>query len=121
RPDVPDESADCVVSCFTLCTIPDVDAALRDVVRVLRPGGTFHFLEHGLAPDASVRAWQHRLEPVHCVLFGGCRLTRPIQGLVTASDLVLDEVHTEYAPVPTFLRPWTYGYRGRAHKPTRAA
>ena len=121
RPDVPDESADCVVSCFTLCTIPDVDAALRDVVRVLRPGGTFHFLEHGLAPDASVRAWQHRLEPVHCVLFGGCRLTRPIQGLVAASDLVLDEVHTEYAPVPTFLRPWTYGYRGRAHKPTRAA
>src|SRR5690242_18955459 len=55
-----DDAFDAALSTWTLCTIPDVDAALRELRRVLRPGGRLHFVEHGLAPDASVQAWQHR-------------------------------------------------------------
>jgi SAM-dependent methyltransferase len=60
---LPEDSCDDALCTFALCTIPDVDAALAEVRRVLRPGGRFHFLEHGLAPDPGVAAWQHRLEP----------------------------------------------------------
>lgn len=117
RLDLPDSSADCVLSTFTMCTVPDPTEMLDEVVRVLRPGGQFHFLEHGLAPEQGVRRWQHWLDPVHSVLLGGCHLTRPIDDIVTASDLVLDELVPKYPAVPAILRPWTYGYRGRAHKP----
>ena len=79
-----DASYDAVLATFTLCTIPDVAAALGEVRRVLRPGGLFHFLEHGLAPDAAVVAWQHRLEPLQRRVFAGCHLTpgrpRPRRG-----------------------------------------
>ena len=59
-----DGSMDAALSTFTLCTIPQVEVALAEVARVLRPGGAFHFLEHGLAPDPGVARWQHRLTPV---------------------------------------------------------
>ena len=73
---------DAALSTWTMCTIPDLDAALRELRRVLKPGGTLHFVEHGLAPDEKVQRWQHRLEPVQQRLFGGCHLTRPIVDLV---------------------------------------
>src|SRR5215213_456294 len=60
-----DDTFDAAVSTWTMCTIPDIDAALRELRRVLKPDGTLHFVEHGLAPDENVRHWQHRLEPVH--------------------------------------------------------
>jgi SAM-dependent methyltransferase len=117
RLDLPDESADAVLSTLTLCTIPDVEAALRGVVRVLRPGGSLHFFEHGLSPDADVERWQHRLEPVQRRVFDGCHLTRRIDELVTGAGLVLETIERAYAPGPGFMRPWVFAYLGRAIKP----
>ena len=84
---VPDASVDGVVSTFTLCTIPDVAAALAEIRRVLRPGGRLHFLEHGRAPEESVRRWQGRLQPLQSRMIGGCRLDRRIDELVTGAGL----------------------------------
>jgi SAM-dependent methyltransferase len=91
-----DDSFDTALSTWTLCTIPDVAAALRELRRVLKPGGTLHFLEHGLAPDARVRVWQQRLDPIEKRLFGGCHLTRPIVELVTAAGFSINEVDLFY-------------------------
>lgn len=112
--DEPDASFDSVLVTFTLCTIPDAAAALAEVRRVLRPGGRFHFLEHGLAPDPGVVRWQERLEPVQRRVFAGCHLTRDIPALVGAAGLELEDVRAEYQPGPRAMRPWTYGYAGRA-------
>jgi ubiquinone/menaquinone biosynthesis C-methylase UbiE len=108
---VPDTSVDAVVSTFTLCTIPDVGTALAEVRRVLRPGGRLHFLEHGRAPEESVRRWQARLQPLQSRMVGGCRLDRRIDELVAAAGLQIVELTTEYGDGP---KPLSYLYRGRA-------
>ena len=92
----PDDSFDTALSTWTMCTIPDVATALRELRRVLKPGGRLHFLEHGLAPDARVRRWQHRLEPVQKRLFGGCHLTRPVTQLLTEAGFTLAEFDVFY-------------------------
>jgi ubiquinone/menaquinone biosynthesis C-methylase UbiE len=100
---LPDDSCDAALSTYTLCTIPDVGAALQEIRRVLKPGGTFHFLEHGLAPDEPVRRWQHRLEPVQKRIAGGCHLTRPISDLVSGAGFTITELDVFYedgAPKP---------------------
>ncbi len=114
----PDRSYDCVLSTFTLCTIPDIGAALAELRRVLVPGGAFHFLEHGLAPDATVARWQRRLEPMQKRAFGGCHLSRDMPALVAAAGLDIIGVRAEYLAAPRVLRPWSYGYLGRAARPT---
>jgi ubiquinone/menaquinone biosynthesis C-methylase UbiE len=111
RLDLPDRSVDCVISSYTLCTIPDVDAALLEVQRVLKPEGALHFLEHGRAPTESVRRWQRRIHPLHSRIAGGCHLNRPIDDLITQAGLIIKELETGYGDGP---RPFSYLYRGRA-------
>jgi ubiquinone/menaquinone biosynthesis C-methylase UbiE len=113
RLDLPDGSVDCVLSTYTLCTIPSVAAALEEVCRVLKPGGALHFLEHGRAPTESVRRWQHRLHPVHSRIAGGCHLDRAIDNLITDAGLIIGELETGYGDGP---RPFSYLYRGRARR-----
>ena len=99
-----DNSFDSALSTWTLCTIPDVAAALREVRRVLRPGGTMHFVEHGLAPDEKVRRWQHRLDPLEQRLFGGCHLTRQPVELLKAAGFEIREVDVFYEDgAPKFI------------------
>lgn len=112
RLEASDASYDHVLCTFTLCTIPDPALALQEVRRVLRPGGTFAFLEHGLAPTPGVARWQRRLDPVQRRVAGGCHLTRDIPALVAGSGLVSNSVRAEYLPGPH--TPWTFGYLGSA-------
>ena len=74
---------------WTLCTIPEVDDALGEVHRVLRPGGQLHFVEHGLSPDLGVAKWQHRLTPLQRRLAGGCHLDRPIDRLIEGAGFAV--------------------------------
>ena len=87
---------DTVVTTWTLCTIPQVISALREMRRVLRQDGRLLFVEHGLAPDRGVAWWQHRLTPCWKCLGGGCHLNRKIDDLVTASGFDIDELDTGY-------------------------
>jgi ubiquinone/menaquinone biosynthesis C-methylase UbiE len=108
-------SFDTVVCTLTLCSIPHVEDALREVRRVLRPGGRFLFLEHGLAPDQGVARWQERLDPLQQRLAGGCHLSRPTVPLVRDAGLELEATSQYYLRgVPRFLGFMTEGSAVRA-------
>ena len=109
-----DQTCDGALSTFTLCTIPDIEVALAEVRRVLRPGGRFHFLEHGLSPDPSVATWQRRVEPAQKWIAGGCHLTRDAAELVRAAGFEVEQAESRYGRGP---KPWTWMTEGAAVKP----
>jgi ubiquinone/menaquinone biosynthesis C-methylase UbiE len=111
--DIPldDSSVDTVVMTWTLCSIPDPVKALKEIGRVIKPGGTLLFVEHGLAPEIRVQAWQQRLNPLWSKLTGGCNLNRKMDQLIRTAGFDLAQLKTEYAEG---LRPLSYMYSGQA-------
>ena len=111
--DIPleDASIDTAVITWTLCSIEDPAAALREVRRVVKPGGALIFIEHGAAPDQRVHTWQRRLTPVWKRLAGGCHLDRKIDQLVADAGFTTTSLQCGYIPGPRFA---TYMYEGRA-------
>lgn len=107
---LPAASVDTVVSTWTLCSIPDLPAALAEVRRVLRPGGRLVFLEHGRAPDPGVARWQDRLEPAFIAL-AGCRPNRAFDRDLATAGFRCDQLAMEYLRGPRFL---AFHYRGEA-------
>jgi len=93
-----DDSADCVLLTFTLCTIPDFEAALAQMHRVLKPGGKLVFCEHGAAPDEAVRRWQDRVNPLWRKLAGGCNLNRPIPSCLEQAGFAIQQLESMYLP-----------------------
>lgn len=109
-----DASCDAALSTFTLCTVPDPAKVLSELRRVLRPGGRFHVLEHGLSPDASVARWQHRLDPWQRRLADGCHLTRDAPTLVGDAGFLIERTEQRYAKGP---KPWSWFTLGVAANP----
>ena len=114
----PDASFDSVVSTFTLCTIPDVTAALRQLRRVLKPDGTFYFLEHGRSPDTAVQRRQNRLNRFQKRLCGGCNLNRDMKQLIQDAGFQISAMETYYGKGPKFT---SYLYRGSARPATSSS
>jgi|TARA_B110000503_G_scaffold12013_3_gene16231 ubiquinone/menaquinone biosynthesis C-methylase UbiE len=107
-----DASVDTVLVTFALCTIPDPITALKGMARVLRPGGSLIFCEHGKAPDSNVCKWQDRINPFWKRCAGGCNLNRDIPELLEAGGFAVSELHTGYLPgTPKFAG---YNYWGSA-------
>ena len=111
-----ESTIDTVVVTWALCSIPDASKALRQVKRVLKPGGSLIFIEHGRALDSGVVAWQDRLTPFWKRIAGGCHLNRKIDELIVAAGFQITELKTFYLSGP---RPMTYTYQGLA-QPTHA-
>ena len=111
---LPGASIDAAVSTWTLCTIPDVERALKEIRRVLRPDGQLRFVEHGRSPEPRVARWQDRLTPLQKRLAGGCHLNRPIDRLIEGAGFRLDRIDRFYVRGPKI---GTYLYAGVASWP----
>lgn len=108
-----DNTFDSVVSTWTLCSIANVDQAIQEIYRVLKPGGRFFFIEHGLSEDPGVQIWQHRLNPIQKVIGDGCHLDRDIQTLIKKQfqEIEIEQFDMENAP-----KTLGHLYRGVATK-----
>ncbi len=104
-------SVDTIIMTYTLCTIPDPQAALKEMRRVLRPAGKLLFCEHGESPDKSVAKWQNRLNPIWIKFSGGCNLNRNIAALLQEAGFTVADLNTNYQPG---WRPVSYNYCGQA-------
>ncbi|MDQ2750779.1 MAG: class I SAM-dependent methyltransferase, partial [Actinomycetota bacterium] len=104
---LPDASVDHVLSTWTLCTIADVEGALAEIYRVLRPNGSLHFIEHGRSPSRTISTWQRRLTPPWRKVAGGCHLDRPIATLIESSGMQLTRLDSYRLFRPELLG-WTY-------------
>lgn len=87
-----EQTFDCVISTWTLCTIPDPVQALREIRRVLKPDGTFLFLEHGRSDEARIAAWQDRVNPLQRIIGCGCNLNRKIDQLIEQAGLTIRQL-----------------------------
>tara|TARA_B100000902_G_scaffold393078_1_gene446667 strand:- start:81 stop:701 length:621 start_codon:yes stop_codon:yes gene_type:complete len=109
---LPDNHVDTLLITYTMCTIPKVSAANKEMLRVLKPGGKFIFCEHGLAPDANIAKWQSRINPIWGKIAGGCYLNRNIPELITSAGFVIENMEQMYLPsTPKFAG---YNYWGSA-------
>ncbi|MEO0853923.1 MAG: class I SAM-dependent methyltransferase [Cyanobacteria bacterium J06648_11] len=105
---------DCAVSTWTLCSIQDIDRAIAEIYRVLKPGGQFYFLEHGLSSNPNVQTWQHRLTPVQKILADGCHLDRDIVSVIARHPLAIQ--HLECFSITGLPEVVGYTYCGCALK-----
>lgn len=102
----PDDSFDCVVCTFTLCSVQDPGKSIAEMRRVLKPGGQLLFAEHGRAPDAKVAKWQARVEPVWKRVAGGCHLTRPVGKALAGHGFTLRPLGAAYVPKVPRIAGW---------------
>ena len=106
--DIDDDSVDAALSTWTLCTVAAPAAAVREIGRVLRPGGIFHFAEHGRAPDSKVEKWQNRLNGIQRRLACGCNLNRDITAVIEDGGMSVTSLTTFYAKGDPKILGWTY-------------
>ena len=103
--------ADTILVTYTLCSVPNIIEALKDMRRVLKPGGELIFCEHGAAPDENVKKWQERLNPLWSMFSGGCNLNRSIPALIEQGGFNVRTLDTMYLPV---WKPAAFNYWGTA-------
>lgn len=105
------QSMDTIVTTFTLCSITDIEQALREMRRVLKTDGTLMFCEHGRAPENHIQRWQDRINPYWKKLAGGCNINRDIHALIKQAGFTINESHSEYMQGP---KTFSYIYKGIA-------
>ena len=115
--DLEDDSVDAALSTWTLCTIPDASAAVREIGRVLRPGGAFHFAEHGRAPDANIQKWQDRLNGLQNRVACGCNLNRDMAAIIEDGGMTITSLDTFYAKGDPKVLGFTYQGRAEVGRP----
>ncbi len=114
--DLEDDCVDAALSTWTLCSIPDAPGAVHEIGRVLRPGGTFHFAEHGRAPDSNVQRWQDRLNGVQRRVACGCNLNRDIAAIIEDGGMTVISLDTFYARGDPKILGWTYQGTASGHR-----
>ncbi len=110
-----DNSIDCALTSWVLCSIPSPEKAVAEIRRVLKPGGTFYFIEHGISPDPDINKWQKRLNPIQANIADGCRLDLDVKDLLKNSGLNVGEIK-EFI-IPDDPGTHSYTYQGSAQKP----